>query len=96
VGPTCQLGRRKRKRKREREPEREGCRGWAGLAGLDRPELGPGHGPGWAGHFYTLFFFDLFSHFLFLDSFTTFAKVLQFKPNFFQRFSNRLHIILSQ
>jgi hypothetical protein len=51
----------KKKKKREREPEREGCRGWAGLAGLDRPELGPGHGPGWAGHFYTLFFLFIFS-----------------------------------
>jgi hypothetical protein len=29
--------------------------GWAGFPGLTRLELGPGHGPGWAGHFFSFF-----------------------------------------
>jgi hypothetical protein len=35
--------------------EREGGVGW--LPGLTRLELGPGHGPGWAGHFFSFFLF---------------------------------------
>jgi hypothetical protein len=43
---------------------------------------------------FLLSFLLFFFWFLYLNA--TFAKVLQFKPNFFQRFSKRLHIILSQ
>jgi hypothetical protein len=55
--------------------------------------LGRFGSPGSVLYFSFVFFFSflvsLFKH-------STFAKVLQFKPNFFQRFSKGLHIILSQ
>jgi hypothetical protein len=44
-------------------------------------------------YFYFVFFFS-FS--VFLISFIVFAKILQFKSNFFQKFSKGVHIILSQ
>jgi hypothetical protein len=61
--------------------------GRGSLAGLGRmASLGP----------FSIFIFFLLFFFCFLISFKTFAKILQFKPNFFQRFSKGVHIILSQ
>jgi hypothetical protein len=64
--------------------------------GLARPVWAPDR-PKWAGLFLSLFFCAVsFLIFCFLISFITFARTLQFKPNFFQRFSKRMHNILSQ
>jgi hypothetical protein len=68
------------------------------LFGFDFPGPWVACGTGPNGFPGVLFYFYFLSSFLFLFSysFKTFAKILQFKPNFFQRFSIGKHNILSQ
>jgi hypothetical protein len=96
MGSHLSAQRKKKKKKRGNQsgwgaPRAEACFGFCSgwLLGLG-PRVRPSD---WLP---LLFLFCNFFYFLFSISFITFAKILQFKSNFFQKFSKGVHIILSQ
>jgi hypothetical protein len=68
--------------------------GWSGRI-RERMTWAPGTGTAQVAAVFFFYFF-LFPFSFYSYSFLSFAKILQYKPNFFQKFSKRLHIILSQ